>query len=69
MIKTRTHKAMIAVEESFAAWRWDPKYIEAMAGGWFLILAGGNARIGLSLRAWKPQHLKRLQLPWQPLTT
>jgi hypothetical protein len=51
MIKARTHKAMIAVEESFAAWRWDPKYIEAMAGGWSLILAGGNARIDLSLRA------------------
>ena len=66
MIKTRTHKAMIAVEESFAAWLRDPKYIEAYGGR--RIPYRGNARIGLSPRPWKPQHLKRLQPPWHPLT-
>jgi hypothetical protein len=40
MIKTRTHKAMIAVEESFAAWRGDPKYIEAYGGRRILLLIG-----------------------------
>jgi hypothetical protein len=40
MIKTRTRKAMIAVEESFAAWRRDPKYIETYGGRRIVILAG-----------------------------
>jgi hypothetical protein len=31
---------MIAVEESFSAWRREPKYVEAYVGGGFLILAG-----------------------------
>jgi len=48
MIKTRTHKAIIAVEESFAAWCRDPKYIEAYGGRRILILAG--VTLGLDCR-------------------